>query len=112
MSSEDLDLYLTDREAFNKKFGLGIKNNISINNKSMANNWISYVKEYAAKNGMSYRDALRDPKCKAGYKKGGAVIKKGRGVIDESEFADQALLGVAYNDSELGANAGRKFISL
>jgi len=112
MSSDDLNLYLTDREAFNKKFGLGIKNNISINNKSMANNWISYVKEYAAKNGMSYRDALRDPKCKAGYKKGGAVMKKGRGVIDESEFADQALLGVAYNDSELGANAGRKFISL
>jgi len=113
MSSDDFDLYMTDREAFDKKFGLGIlgkkeNNNISNNNK-MANSWITYVKEYAAKNGMSYRDALRDPDCKAGYKKGG-VVKKGRGVVDE--MGGQALLANTYNDSELGANAGKKFISL
>ena len=72
MSSDDLDLYLLDREAFNKKYGLsgkGLENKISTNNK-MPNKWITYVKEYASKNGMSYRDALKDPKCKAGYKKG------------------------------------------
>jgi len=108
MSSDDLNLYLTDRSAFNKKFGLGINNNISSNNK-MANSWISYVKEYASKNGISYRDALRDPKCKAGYKKGG-VVKKGRGVVDE--IGNQDLLSIAYDDSELGANAGKKYISL
>jgi DNA adenine methylase len=107
MSSEDLNLYLTDRSAFNKKFGLGINNNISSNNKM--NSWISYVKEYASKNGMSYRDALRDPKCKAGYKKGG-VVKKGRGVVDE--MGNQDLISIAYDDSELGANAGKKYISL
>jgi len=50
----------------------------------MANAWIEYVKSYAAKNGMSYRDALRCPKCKAGYKKGGRVCKVGKG--DNSDF--------------------------
>jgi DNA adenine methylase len=102
------DAFLEDDEALFKKYGIGIKNNISNNNK-MANSWITYVKEYAAKNGMSYRDALRDPNCKAGYKKGG-VVKKGRGVIDEIEGQD--LIADTYNDSELGANAGKKFISL
>ena len=50
----------------------------------MANKWIQHVKEYASKHKMSYRDALRDYKCKEEYKKG----------------------------SELGANGGKKFISL
>lgn len=81
----------------------------------MPNSWVEYVKEYASKNGMSYRDALRCPKCKAGYKHSDKYIKKslvGKGIIDESEFADQALLAVEYNDNELGANAGKKYISL
>jgi hypothetical protein len=97
------------KKKYGKKYGFGLENNILSNNKKMANTWVQYVKDYAAKNGMSYRDALRDPNCKAGYKKGG-VVKKGRGVVDE--IGDQDLLAVAYNDSELGANAGRKFISL
>jgi DNA adenine methylase len=101
--------FLEDDEALFKKYGIGIKNNISNNNK-MANSWITYVKEYASKNGMSYRDALRDPNCKAGYKKGGAMMKRGMGVVDE--MGSQALLANTYNDSELGANAGKKFISL
>lgn len=143
----------------------------------MPNCWVEYVKEYASKNGMSYRDALRCPKCKAGYKhrekdgeglgqskskvaptmeemrrnpmnivvepnipiehrhidrpvevmpesqanqilsgKAGVRGRKyrntGRGIIDESNFADQRLLAIKYNDSELGANAGKKYISL
>ena len=95
-----------------KKQGKGLKNIISSNNNNMPNSWISYVKEYASKNGMSYRDALRDPKCKAGYKKTSKKVVTGMGVIDESEFADQALLADAYNSNELGANAGKKYISL
>jgi len=94
----------------NLKEGKGLlsKNKIlSNNNKKMANPWIAYVKSYAAKNGMSYRDALRCPKCKAGYKKGGKV---GMGVVDE--IGNQDLLAEMYNDSELGANAGKKYISL
>jgi DNA adenine methylase len=106
----DVDFLLKNNlnEVYKKK-GLGIKNNIS-NNNNMANSWITYVKEYAAKNGMSYRDALRDPNCKAGYKKGGAMMKRGMGIVDE--MGSQALLANTYNDSELGANAGKKFISL
>lgn len=88
--------------------GKGLKNNISTNN--MANKWVQYVKEYASKNGISYRDALRDPRCKEGYKKGGAVVKRGRGVVDE--LGNQDLIAIAYDDSELGANAGKKYISL
>ena len=33
------------------------------------NAWIQHVKSYAAKHNMNYRDALKDPKCKAAYKK-------------------------------------------
>jgi hypothetical protein len=40
-------------------------------NTKMANSWIEYVKSYAKKNNMKYNEALKDPKCKAGYKKGG-----------------------------------------
>lgn len=32
------------------------------------NKWIQFVKEYASKNGITYREALRDPKCKEAYK--------------------------------------------
>jgi hypothetical protein len=120
LNSDDAELMINDYEAFKKKFnigqkkgkksGKGLENNISTNNNKMANTWVQYVKDFAAKNGMSYRDALRDPACKAGYKKGGAVMKKGRGVVDE--VGDQDLISIAYDDSELGANAGKKYISL
>lgn len=33
------------------------------------NKWIQYVKDYAMKHKMSYRDALKHPACKASYKK-------------------------------------------
>ena len=33
------------------------------------NRWIMHVKSYAKAHNMSYNDALRDPKCKAAYKK-------------------------------------------
>jgi DNA adenine methylase len=115
------ELYIDDEDAFNlyednreefrkkygKKYGLGIKNKISVNNNKMSNPWIMYVKEYASKNGMSYRDALKDPKCKAGYKK---PMKKGAGVIDE--IGKDELIALMNDDSGLGANAGKKYISL
>lgn len=50
--------------------GRGIKKS-PVNNIGMANSWINYVKAYAKKNNMKYSEALKDPKCKAGYKKGG-----------------------------------------
>ena len=92
------------------------------------NSWVSYVKEYAKKNGMKYNEALKDPKCKAGYKKGGMLpvshqqghpvvvgSKKGFGVVDEAAaagYADQPLIATLYNESQLGANAHKKYISL
>ena len=33
------------------------------------NSWIAHVKAYASKHGMSYSKAMKDPKCKASYKK-------------------------------------------
>jgi hypothetical protein len=35
----------------------------------MANKWITHTKAYAAKNNMSYSDALKDSGCKAEYRK-------------------------------------------
>jgi|Laugrespbdmm15dd_1035085.scaffolds.fasta_scaffold03869_3 hypothetical protein len=51
-----------------KRKGGKIKSN---SNTKMANSWIEYVKAYAKKNNMKYNEALKDPKMKAGYKKGG-----------------------------------------
>lgn len=31
--------------------------------------WIEHVKDFASKNGISYREALRSPECKASYRK-------------------------------------------
>jgi len=31
--------------------------------------WIDYVKAFSTKNNVSYKDALRNPKCKEGYRK-------------------------------------------
>jgi len=39
------------------------------------NPWIQFVKAEAERKGISYRDALRSPETKAGYKKGGAMCK-------------------------------------
>jgi len=39
----------------------------------MANNWIQHVKTYASKNGVSYTNALKDPRCKACYERSTAI---------------------------------------
>lgn len=43
--------------------------------------WIQFVKQYASKNGLSYRDALKDPKCNALYRQ---EQLHGKGIISES----------------------------
>ena len=40
------------------------------------NSWISFVKEYALKKGITYSCALSDPKCKEAYKNGGVIVKE------------------------------------
>ena len=39
----------------------------------MANAWIEHIKSFAEKHNMSYKDALKNPQCKASYHKGGKV---------------------------------------
>ena len=36
----------------------------------MPSKWIEHIKDYAKSNGMSYKDALKDPKCKSAYSSG------------------------------------------
>jgi len=36
----------------------------------MPSKWIEHIKDYAKSNGMSYKDALKDPKCKSAYTSG------------------------------------------
>ena len=33
-----------------------------------SNKWVSFIKDYAAKNGISYREAMRSESCKTAYK--------------------------------------------
>lgn len=40
-----------------------------------SNNWILFVKSYASKHNLKYKDALKDPKCKAAY----TPVVKGKG---------------------------------
>jgi len=111
IDEEDAKLMETDFNAWlkknkGKKAGKGLSSideNKILSNSKMPNKWITYVKEYASKNGMAYKDALKDPNCKAGYKTGSGINKT---------FHTQDLVAHSYNDSELGANAGKKYISL
>lgn len=41
----------------------------------MPSKWILHVKEFSTKHKMSYRDALKDPKCKSSYKTISSVAK-------------------------------------
>jgi hypothetical protein len=115
VSSIDMEELMRNlRNKTDEIIGGSIKNKILTNNKM--NSWVQYVKDYAAQNNMKYNEALKDPACKAGYKGlGGKAYKKGAGIIDEAAaagYADQVLIADAYNQSELGANAGKKYISL
>ena len=73
----------------------------------MPSKWIEHIKEFAKSNGMTYKDALKDPKCKEAYKTGkglgGAIeepknniemkieeVKKGRGRPKKYATAEEA----------------------
>jgi hypothetical protein len=46
----------------------------------MPSKWIEHIKDFAKSNGMSYKDALKDPKCKSSYHEG-----KGNGLKENME---------------------------
>jgi hypothetical protein len=98
----------------------------------MPNKWVEHCRQFAKERGMKYSDALKHPDCKKGYgifsknqltniilhknkviedlEQEAYKKKGGKGVIDE--LSNQSAIAVSYNDSELGANAGKKYISL
>lgn len=94
----DMSLGSEDVDDFLAKYGIkgkGIENKISCKNIGM-NKWVQYVKDYAAKKGIKFNEALKDPLCKAGYKSGSGIVsdvkkavksaskKIGLGIVDES----------------------------
>ncbi len=44
----------------------------------MPNAWILHVKQYASQNNLKYKDALKDPECRASYKTGGGPVHASR----------------------------------
>jgi hypothetical protein len=90
--------YLEKKEKQKKLEGGKIKSN---SNTKMANKWIEYVKAYAKKNNMKYSEALKDPKCKAGY-------KGGEGIFDVLKEVGKAVAPVAI---DLASNYAKKKIS-
>jgi hypothetical protein len=66
-----------------------------------SNSWVQHTKKFAESKGIKFNEALKDPENKASYR----MMKDG-GSIKER------LLATTQNQKELGANAGKKFISL
>jgi len=89
-----------EAEDLRKLRGYGNKKSPN-NNIGMANKWIEYVKAYAKKNNMKYNEALKDPKCKAGY-------KSGEGVFDVLKSVGKAVAPVAI---DLASQYAKKKIS-
>lgn len=103
-------LHMIDHQ---KSIGKGLEeNNISVLY-NMPNKWVEHCRQFAKEKGIKYSDALKHPDCKKMYGSGvkpKSTLMRGKGVIDETD--SQAVIATAYNDSELGANAGKKYISL
>jgi hypothetical protein len=66
-----------------------------------SNTWIKHTKEFAERKGIKYNEALKDPENKATYR----MMKEGGSVAER-------LFATTENQKELGANSGKKFISL
>lgn len=90
--------------------GVGLAKKISPPIKKMkgkTNPWVDYVRSFAKDKGMNYGLALKHPDLSKGYKKGG-MIDGGRGMPTSKE----AVIAETYNESQLGAQGGKKYVSL
>jgi hypothetical protein len=86
------------------------ENNISPNIK-MSNPWISYCKQYAKDNNMSYRDVIKSADAKEGYKSGGAsVVQKGTAAQFRNHFTEKADYKIRGNPINSGDNKLMSFI--
>jgi hypothetical protein len=100
------------KDLFGVKTGRGEIKKSPVNNIGMANSWIEYVKAYAKKNNMKYNEALKDPKMKAGYKKGGALdpdnqthTSKSKKVLGSGMPSSRdEYISQLYDQANLGAN--------
>ena len=64
-------------------------------NPRKASKWIEHVKEFAAKKGINYREALRDPECKKSYKKvGGSTKNLQYSGLDEPEHEYELMRNI------------------
>jgi hypothetical protein len=79
---QELDEIFKKSPIFNKivntTTAIGAVGDVLINGEGVSkktNTWIAHVKMYASKHNISYKDAMKDIKCKASYKKG--AIKGG-----------------------------------
>jgi len=90
------------KDLFGVKSAKGIKKS-PVNNIGMANSWIEYVKAYAKKNNMKYNEALKDPKCKAGYKKGEGVFDVVKSV---GKAVAPALIDLASQEAKRRVGGG------
>jgi hypothetical protein len=115
--TDNIFIKTLDKIAEATKKGKGLENKISTDSIKMPNKWVSYVKDYAAKNGMKYNEALKSAECKAGYKTGGAiynpkndpVITAQNRVIADNMNGRSRINAFVHNNDDL---AGRKFISM
>jgi len=133
---------LVGRRRTGRRFGRGLEEeeeeetveNIISPNSKMVNPWISFCKQYAKDNNMPYRDVITSANAKATYKSGmkGSGTTKGQvrttarrayeggGMVIGGGFINylpassnsQSQIANDYNDSELGANGGKNYISL
>jgi len=87
----------------NKDKRKGGKIKSPINNIGMANKWIEYVKAYAKKNNMKYNEALKDPKMKAGYKKGEGLFDVVKSV---GKAVAPALIDLASQEAKRRVGGG------
>jgi hypothetical protein len=71
----------------------------------MANKWIQHVQSYASKNGINYRDALKDPKCKAAYKKGPSSMKSSKKMRGKGEMS---MMGGDEMEEKMNMMGGKK----
>jgi len=50
------------------------KSHVTLMDVKHVNPWVSHIKDFASKHGVSYRDAMRSEECKASYKSKGLSL--------------------------------------
>ena len=68
--------------------------------------WIQFVKEYAKDNNMSYRNALKDPRCNQLYRQQLSTKKGGKGFVSEAF----GMVKKAINKQVDKVKNGRKYL--